>query len=227
MNDSKGQLRVLGDLFDFWTTNLSAAVLAYRELIDRLAALGATWVVGNHDNALAGFRDKCLMPNHVLFLRSRPAFQEFINGKRFAFLHGHEADPYCRDLNPGIGEITAIVSGLLEDRNKGPVHNGHPVEDEFVGTLEAALTLWVRLTGRHGRLAEMIDNVEKYRAEQKADVVVSGHTHAPGRIGDYHFNCGSWCRDRDTFVRIEDDGTAEVFEWLGDHAISFEKALRS
>ena len=142
VRDGNGRLLVLGDLFDWWTTNLSASVRAYRELIDRLASASATWVTGNHDNALDGFRNKWMMPNHVLFLRSQGAFEEIIAGKRFAFLHGHESDPYCHDLNPGIGEITAIISGLLEDRNRGPIHNGHPVEDEFVGRLEAALTLW-------------------------------------------------------------------------------------
>jgi predicted phosphodiesterase len=46
-------------------------------------------------------------------------------------------------------------------------------------------------------------------------VVVYGHTHAPGRIGDYHFNTGSWARVNDTYVKIEDDGTAGVWEWVG------------
>ena len=47
---------------------------------------------------------------------------------------------------------------MLEDRNKGAVHrHGHAVEDEFVGTLENALTLWrtldlpARPAGRDGR----------------------------------------------------------------------------
>ena len=60
------------------------------------------------------------MIQHPLFQRAHGPFEEVIGGRRFAFLHGHEADPYCCDLNPGIGEITAIISGMLEDRNKGP-----------------------------------------------------------------------------------------------------------
>ena len=35
---------------------------------------------------------------------------------------------------------------------------------------------------------EMLDGVEAYRKEAGADVVVYGHTHEPGHIGDYHFN---------------------------------------
>ena len=78
------------------------------------------------------------MVDHPLFKRSCRAFEEEIGGYRFAFLHGHEADPYCCDPNPGAGEITAIISGMLEDRNKGPfAGDGNAVEDQFVGTLES------------------------------------------------------------------------------------------
>ena len=104
---------------------------------------------------------------------------------------------------------------MLEDRNRGPfTANHHAVEDQFVGTLEAALTLWRHLTFQHGRRDEMLDGVEAYRKEAGADVVVYGHTHEPGHIGDYHFNSGSWARTNDTFVRIEEDGQTAVWEWL-------------
>ena len=210
-----GRLLILGDLLDFWQVPVGAAVVTYAALLDRLTAMGAIWLVGNHDNALAPLIGTPLMLPHPLFQQSRHPFEEVIGGRKFAFLHGHEADPYCCDLNPGIGEITAIISGVLEDRNKGAFHHGHPVEDEFVGTLESALTLWRTLTFQHGRQAEMVAGVEAYRQAKQADVVVYGHTHAPGRIGDYHFNTGSWARVNDTFVRIEDDGTTNVLEWMG------------
>jgi UDP-2,3-diacylglucosamine pyrophosphatase LpxH len=138
---NNGQLLILGDLFDFWQVNLSSAVNAYRELICRLAAMHATYVLGNHDNAFVGFVGTRFMPDHVLFRRSQTAFETRIGDRRFAFLHGHETDPYCRSLNPGTGEITAIISGMLEDRNRGPFHDRQAVEDEFVCTLESALTL--------------------------------------------------------------------------------------
>lgn len=222
-----GLLYILGDLFDFWQANLSQAVLAYLPLMDRLAAMNATYIVGNHDNALVGFIGSKLMPAHLLLQRSCRPFEQTIGGRRFAFLHGHEADPYCNSLNPGTGEITAIISGMLEDRNKSPFNNhGDAVEDEFVGALENALTFWRKLRFKRGRLDEMLDSVEAYRTEKQADVVICGHTHEPGHIGDHHFNTGSWCRQRDTFVRIEDDGAINMWEWTDDQAVPFEKALR-
>jgi predicted phosphodiesterase len=187
----------------------------------------ARYIVGNHDNALVNFIGTSLMPAHPLLQAASGPFEETIGGRRFAFLHGHEADPYCNSLNPGLGEITAIISGMLEDRNKDPFNaHQHAIEDEFVGTLESALTLWRKLTFQRGRLDQMIDSVEAYRREKQADVVVYGHTHAPGRIGNYHFNTGSWCRDHDTFVRIEDDGAVSLWEWTEAGAAAFEKTLQ-
>ena len=129
-------------------------------------------------------------------------------------------------LDPGIGNITAIISGLLEDRNGSPVRNGKPIEDAFINTLETALDLWRHLTHQAKRRDEMLDQVEAYRIKQQADVVVLGHSHEQGRIGDHHFNCGCWCRDRDGFTRIEDNGTVSMWSWMGDHVEPFGNVLR-
>jgi UDP-2,3-diacylglucosamine pyrophosphatase LpxH len=228
-----GQLYVLGDLFDFWQTNVSRAIVAYLPLLDRLNLMSAVYVMGNHDGDFGHFIGRpSLMPGHPFFLREVRAFEQTIAGRRFAFLHGNEGDPYCRDDNPGTGAITAIISGLLEDRNNGPFdRRGNAIEDKFVGTLEGALTLWRHLTFQHGRMDEMLDGVEAYRKEKQCDVVVYGHTHEPGHIGDYHFNTGSWARTNDTFVRIEDNGddagAVSVWEWTaGNQPIPFVKVLR-
>jgi len=226
-----GQLYILGDLFDWWQANLSKSVRAYRDLLTRLTHVGpagALWVAGNHDNALTDFIGSEIKLRGLELPAMSKAFEATIGGRRFAFLHGHESDPYCRDLNPGTGEITAIISGLLEDRNRGPfTRDHHAVEDQFVGTLEGALTLWRKLTFQHGRLDEMLDGVEAWRKEAEADVVVFGHTHEAGHIGDCHFNAGTWARTNDTFVRIGDDGRAAVWEWRHDNQpVPFARTLR-
>jgi len=226
-----GHLYVLGDLFDWWQANLSRSIHAYQDLLARLAHVGpagALWIVGNHDNALTAFLGSEVRLRGLEMPAMSRAFEATIGGRRFAFLHGHESDPYCREMNPGTGEITAIISGMLEDRNRGPfTANRHAVEDQFVGTLESALTLWRKLTLQHGRLDEMIDGVEAWRREAGADVVIYGHTHEPGHIGDYHFNTGTWARTNDTFVRIGDDGRTAVWEWLpSNRPALFSHALR-
>ena len=90
----QGRLLVLGDLFDFWQVNLGTAVVAYLPLLDRLARMGATWIVGNHDNALAPLIGSKLMLDHPLFLRSCHPFEEEIAGRRFAFRHRHGSGPF-------------------------------------------------------------------------------------------------------------------------------------
>lgn len=219
------QLYILGDLMDWWQCNLGESVMKYQRLLRRLENMHTTYVWGNHDNAFVSLSGDYEL-NIPTIKFGGGTFTRNIGGKVFAFLHGHEADSYCRDLNPGIGEITAIISGLLEDRNKSPVRNGKPIEDMFINTLEVALDLWRHLSHQAKRRDEMLDQVEKYRQDRAADVVVLGHTHEQGRIGSQHYNCGSWCRDRDGFTKIEDDGTVSMWTWAGDHAEPFDGVLR-
>ena len=221
-----GELVILGDLFDWWQSNLSASVKTYYGLLQQLDRLCPLYVFGNHDNALVEFIGEGLMPNIPVIRSAGGPFTREIGGRRFAFLHGHEADTYCNSLNPGIGEITAIMTALAEDKNNGPNSRGHVVEDSMISAMEAPLNLWRHLTLQSNRRDEMIDNVEKYRIEKKSDVVIYGHTHKVGRIGDYHYNTGQWCRDHDTFVRIDDDGSVHTFEWSDDHAEPLDKELR-
>jgi UDP-2,3-diacylglucosamine pyrophosphatase LpxH len=231
VSDSDGTLIILGDLLDLWQTTAARSIGSYRNLLKRLTytgahGYGASWLVGNHDNALGSSPESlCDIELPGCPVRRGP-FETTIGGRKFAFLHGHEADPFCHDENPGLGEITAILSGMAEDRNKGPIRNGKAVEDQTTGRLEEALTIWRKLTGGKSRLDEMIDNVEKYRLDKKADVVLYGHTHSPGHIGDYHFNTGSWCRDRDTFVSIDAAGVVSMFEWMADGPKHFDEVLR-
>ena len=213
-------------MFDWWQTNLSTSILAYKDVLTCLSYAGAQWVVGNHDNALTGFLDtpgiSRYLPTYMPI--PRKAFEATINDRRFAFCHGHEADPTCRDLNPGVGNITAVISALLEDRNKGPNRGGVAVEDAFIGHLEIVLNIWRKLSLQHNRRDELLDGVEAYRNAVTAEVIVYGHTHEAGNIGDYHYNTGCWCRNTDTFVRI-DEGI-RLLEWDGTQPKPFAHLLR-
>ena len=222
--EQRGELIILGDLFEWWQTNLSTSVLAYRELIDNLGGLGATWVLGNHDNALEGFRGTLLMPHHPLFRSCVGGFARVVGGRKIAFAHGHEGDPTCADPNPGIGALTAIMSAMLEDRNKGPNKGGHAVEDQFIGALEWPLNLWRSVANRASRRKELLNGMEQYRKDQRCDAVLCGHTHEAGQLGNY-YNTGCWCRDLDTFARVNDGGQINIFEWTGTEAKPYNQEL--
>ena len=223
----RGDLMVLGDLLDWWQVNLSESVNAYAGLLDRLDALHAVYVVGNHDNALVRFVGTNVGLPHPFFRRMVLPFELEIGGRKFAFMHGHEVDPSNCQLNPGIGQINTIISGMLEDRNNGPFVGHEAVESMFIGSLESVLALWQRLTMQEPWYEKMVRDVEAYRIGKGADVVVSGHTHRPGNVGISYYNTGTWARQVDTFARIDDDGQVTLWQWKeGVGAVPFEQALK-
>jgi UDP-2,3-diacylglucosamine pyrophosphatase LpxH len=221
---NQGKLLILGDLFDWWQVGIARSVNSYHDLLGRLFDLGAMWIEGNHDGTLGGGVEVCMNVPHPKIVC--PLFRE-IGDRKFFFCHGHEGDPYCNAPNPGLGEISAILSAMAMDRNQGPTLGGVSVEDAVVGPLEAGISVWNRLRGREPRLEEMIDAVESERKRAGADVVVYGHTHAAGRIGDWHYNAGCWCRDLDTYVRIDDDGFCNLLQWTDDGPSPLDHELRA
>jgi len=232
--DPKNELTILGDLFDWWQCNPSRTMLAYKPLLDRMNTVGRygpLWIIGNHDNALVGFAgrrigiDAIRLPimieatviwRYDRLLSPRDVYDVLL-------CHGHEADPYCRGDNPSIGEATAILSGMREDRKEEQDPNG-ATEDTFIGRLEWPLDMWNKIRGMPSRLNEMVNQVEAMRKDRRATAVIYGHTHEAGQIGKHHFNCGCWCRTRNTFVKQDADGIT-VHEWTGDEAIPFERHL--
>jgi len=222
VDEQQGTLLILGDLFDVWQCNFSASVMAYPKLLRALCCIPSRWVVGNHDGLLSQFLGTDIQLVNACLPDMSGPFEVTLGGKCYAFAHGHEMDPTCNSLNPGIGELTAIISGMLEDR-KGP--DSGAVEDRFIRSLEFPLNLWRAVSHQVNRDEEMLNNAETYRKEKDADTLIYGHTHTAGRIGDSIFNTGCWCRDVDTFVRI-DDGVPSLHVWDGERPVAFEKEPR-
>jgi len=230
VEQSGSRLVICGDLFELWQSNISKVLTKRVRLLDRLDRMKAIYVLGNHDADLryfmAGDREWL---NHPFFRRMADSFSQVIGPRRFHFTHGHFADPYCAGDTPGLGRITAIYSGLAEDRNGGPMLDKYrTVEDKVVGRLEKLVSLWNRLRGKPDRFTEINRNLRDWREGKGGtvyDVVVCGHTHFPGRIGGWHYNSGTWAERTNSFVRIDDDGTAGVFDWTNGRAIPNETEL--
>jgi UDP-2,3-diacylglucosamine pyrophosphatase LpxH len=232
----QAELVVLGDLFEFWQMNLSRIVMTRMPLLDRLAAMNATYVLGNHDADLDAFIGGDFL-SHPLFRRMCGPFFRDIGGRRFKFMHGHEVDPGNEDDWPEKGRIFCIVAGLFEDRNGSPVYpNGDFVEDDLERIGEGLLGPWAALVSRVGRFlhlgglgmksdkltpAQNPDRarqlLDAYRQDKETggyDVLIAGHTHQPGRIGNWYFNSGTWARKTNSFVEITATGYAAVFDWI-------------
>ena len=234
--DQQGELIVLGDLFEFWQMNLSKIVMKHLPLLDRLAAMKAIYVVGNHDADLDGFVGTGFL-SHPLFRRMTGPFERRIGDKRFKFMHGHEVDPVNAGDTPGRGRIFCIVAGQFEDKNKSPVYpDGHFVEDDLERVGEGLLGPWTALVSWISRLlhcgglgmaaehltpAQSPDRAKEMLAmyyedmeDSGYDVLIAGHTHQPGRIDDWYFNAGTWARKTNSFVHISADGDAAVCDWV-------------
>lgn len=231
VDDTNGLLVICGDLFELWQSNISKVLTKRVYLLDRLAAMGAVYILGNHDADLLHFGSDNLQGggrqwlSHPFFRTMRTSLTLNVGGKLFHFVHGHETDPYCAGDTPGLGRITAIYSGLEEDKNGSPMLDKYrTVEDKVVGRLEKLVSLWGRLRGKPDRFTGMNRALTLY-LRQGADVVVCGHTHFPGHIGDWHFNTGTWAERTNSYVVINENGKAGVFDWANGRATPNPKEL--
>jgi hypothetical protein len=170
-------------------------------------------VLGNHDADLRYFcGGKWLTQN--FFDRLMPHYRETIGGRRFYFCHGHESDPYCASDTPGRGRMSAIWSGLWEDRHGSPmVGKYRTVEQLTVGRLERGLSILYRLLGRPSRLRQMNRALREAAYRENADVLICGHTHYPGRIGNWHLNAGTWAEQTCSFVTVGPKGETACWDW--------------
>lgn len=235
-----GELFILGDLFELWQMSLSRLLVKRRELLDQLATLPMIYVPGNHDVDLAHFIGTDFMAHPFFRHMHEPFFRE-IGGKRYRFFHGHEVDPFNAGDDPGFGRMLAIFGGIFEDQNGSPfLKNGETAEDVLEQFGDSMLTLWTTAMATMGRsrlgkevapaaaltpaqnadrLSEHVEEVRDDREKTGYDVAVLGHTHKPGRIGDWYLNSGSWNGPRNCFLRLSPDGHARYFEWKDAHPV--------
>lgn len=221
VRDVKGRLIILGDLFEFWQSNISKVLHEQHTLLDVLNKMRAVYVLGNHDSDLDYFVDSKLTISHPFFKRMFTWYSDEIGGLKFKFLHGHSEDQYCASNIPGKGRISAIWSGLCEDKNGSPfVGKYRTVEDATVGRIERFMGFFGKLLGKGDRVVQLHNKlIEKYSNSPEGecyDMVVFGHTHRPGSFfdcGTEFYNCGTWAEDVNTYVRIEEDGEPRVCEW--------------
>ncbi len=225
----EGELLILGDLFEFWQASLSKVIVHNLPVLDRLAEARTTYVLGNHDADLMHFIGKDLL-THPFFGTMRGPFTREIGGKRFKFMHGHEVDPFNAGDTPGWGRMMAIFAGICEDKVGSPMLGNEPLESllsrlgEWL--LKKAANAYAKLRESKTKSAKKeltpaqnpdraVEMLTKYSADRRTegyDMAVVGHTHQPGRIGDWYVNTGSWATTSNNVVRITPDGEVTVCE---------------
>ncbi len=235
VEDQRGELILLGDLFEFWQASLSKVVVQNLKLLERMERLEAVYVLGNHDVDLKEFAGTGLIQWPLLGRMTGP-FERTLGGRTFRFMHGHEVDPFNCGDKPSWGRMLAIFAGIYEDRVGSPMlPSGEAVEnalEEFgqrIMGLWNWLVKWFRVVSFRGsspdpkkelppsqnpaRIEEMVKLYWKDKQNRNYDVAIVGHTHQAGRIGDWYYNAGCWVARENTFVRIKPNGAAGVFTW--------------
>lgn len=222
---NSGQLVIAGDLLDLWQCNISSVLTYRRPLLNRLREMGAIYVLGNHDSDLNYFIGTGLI-NHRLITHAVRKYTARAGGKVIDIIHGHEADPFCISDVPGIGRITAIMSGIAEDRNGGPMINeSKSVAQKVVGPMDRFVSHFDWLRGKPSRSVAMNRELKKHK-DGACDILISGHTHLPGRIGDWYYNTGTWAEFKNSFVEISPDGVVTLFDWNDGNPVVDETRLK-
>jgi UDP-2,3-diacylglucosamine pyrophosphatase LpxH len=228
-----GQLVILGDFFELLRYPVGSIIVRRRDLLDRLAAMQAVYVPGNHDDDVFCLRDP-YCPLHPFFTRITDAFTQRIGDRRFRFMHGHEIDPLMnagwKNLGRMIGAVTYRYELRRESRATGRDALGlSPVGDDPILRLRIRLRRSmiravqegrvrtsaekVRLLTRQVRTQCMITRYGEDRVEDLYDVAIAGHTHYAATFGDWFFNSGSWTGQSSDFLAISPKGEVELQRW--------------
>ncbi len=240
VDSQNGEVTIAGDLFELWQGNISKVMTCRMDLLDRLAAMDATYMLGNHDIDLKYFTDRRLKALHPLLENSiRHPNLEFertiyANGSTILIIHGHEQDKYCRNETPDLGRISAIYSGMKEDKNKSPLlkdkWGSTTVEKRSLGRWDRFSAFCRRLMGEESLAMLIRQEVYQVYLDRHVDAVLHGHTHQPGQFWRHSsivgqpiplpiYNTGTWAEEVCTFARIGVGGAIELLNWVNGEAV--------
>lgn len=241
VEEKNGRLIIAGDLFELWQSNMSLVLTSWDQLLHRLAGLRAIYILGNHDADLLHFCSNYSANwlNHPFFVSMVTSHTEYLGGKSFHIIHGHEVDKFCAGSVPGIGRISAIYTGLKEDRNGSPFLNKYrTVEAAVTQRLEKVSSIVRWFFRKPNRIQIGYSGLRKLLKDY--DVVVSGHTHRAGQLYaediSFHgakinvslpiYNAGTWAEATCSYVRIDTNGKVRVFDWIDGKGVLNTTELR-
>jgi UDP-2,3-diacylglucosamine pyrophosphatase LpxH len=240
VDDNNGELFILGDLFEFWQTNMGRIFTKRIKILDRLSLMKTKYIIGNHDCDLMPLIGSNFFI-HPFFKSMTNPFIVYINGKEIKFLHGHEYDPFNSSEDPNWGDILTVFAAMQEDKNGSPMlPNGTLMEDYLNNFGEKALGIWNRfyniyilvknlfnrdsklgsspdpqtqLNNKSNRLSQHLRNLKLNKKAEGYDMVICGHTHVAGKFEDWYYNSGSWVWVNNEFIKINPDGRILNYLW--------------
>jgi UDP-2,3-diacylglucosamine pyrophosphatase LpxH len=236
VKQNDGELMILGDLFEFWQSPLGKVIMSNTNLMDKMADLEATYIIGNHDADISAFIGKNML-THPFFKRMSVPIVRGIGGKKFKFQHGHEVDPFNSAEEPSWGRMLAIFAGIFEEKNGSPMlPSGETVEESLEKFGEMLLRFWNWAVGKlkssvrgnapapkpkdeltpaqnPSLISGLLEKYRENRASEGYDIAVVGHTHQVGQFEDWYFNSGSWAGENNEFLTISPEGKMDFHHW--------------
>jgi UDP-2,3-diacylglucosamine pyrophosphatase LpxH len=245
VDEQDGELIINGDFLELWRFNLADVLEERWELLERLTELDITYVLGNHDGELEFIGEEDVL-YHRFFDSIEEPFIRTIEGKRFKFMHGHEADPFSGVRLRRICDVLEPLDGKLSVGENPEILVSDSVYRVLIeiGELGKHTWFWLRKFGtemleksglidedrevkRCIRTRKLLAAYHEEWRDGLYDVAIAGHTHKAGRCSQWYFNSGSWMRGQSNFLRIRPDGIVDVCHWEGnspvqDHTIIAE-----
>ncbi len=233
VESQNGRLVILGDFLDLWRFNFRKTLDYRRDIFDRLAEMDVKYVLGNHDEALAGLIGSKAVP-HPFFNNICRCFELTIGLNKFKFMHGHEIDPIGRRLRPRYGRAIGRGAAVLEFLAGSPIFYADMIEKIILEIEETVLDVYswlieklqrffvfefARPAGLPLNITQTIRNKRTIRRHLRHirtgshDITICGHTHRAGRFRDWYINSGSWTGAANNFLQIVPDGEVSMFNW--------------
>lgn len=109
------ELMILGDLFDFWLNSVGDVISKNLNIINQLAQVKSTYIIGNHDVDIRQLIETKML-NHSFFENGMVEERKNINGIEILFKHGHDVDPANCGVEPGKGRLWTIFAAMVKDQ---------------------------------------------------------------------------------------------------------------
>ena len=106
---------ILGDLFDFWLNSVGDVISKNLNIINQLAQVKSTYIIGNHDVDIMQLIETKML-NHSFFENGMVEERKSINGSEILFKHGHDVDLANCGFEPGKGRLWAIFAAMVKDQ---------------------------------------------------------------------------------------------------------------
>ncbi len=235
-----GQLVVVGDLLELWRCRLENIVEEHEDILDRLYAANAIYVLGNHDLDIQHC-GKDESQYHPLLGQFHHTFFRTIGGRKFKFMHGHEHDPFIREsfrkwirlFSPftyaleyhsnSTAVARDVASDILLEMGEQILHGWQWISRRFNKAVHEAYCLLpadeMNRLQRPMRTRKMLSRYYHDLLEGLYDIAIVGHTHKAGQFGQWYFNSGSWTGRTNNFLHIRPDGQIQVLNWTDEGAL--------